>query len=100
MPCSDKDLKMESGQVKNCVIIVGCRCEPFYYEEQPRVGTRVLTYIFQTGLHKVYYDETGFEYKIVLTRLDKSSDGKIKSEKYTLFVCSSPFLHLFYQKPD
>lgn len=38
-----------------------------------------------TGLHKIYYDETGFEYKIVLTRLDKSAD-RIKCEKYTLFV--------------
>jgi hypothetical protein len=40
-----------------------------------------------SGLSHIYYDETGFEYKIVCTRI--KSDGKVKSEKYILYVRSS-----------
>lgn len=37
-----------------------------------------------SGLNHVYFDQTGFEYKVVCTRLN--SEGKVRSEKYILYV--------------
>lgn len=44
-------------------------------------------------LNHVYCDQTGFEYEVVCTRLN--TDGKVKSEKYTIYVRSS-----IYQSED
>ena len=44
-----------------------------------------------TDLNHVYYDSDAFEYKVVLTRINL--DGKVKTEKYTLFVSLNDFLH-------
>ncbi|TVY36751.1 hypothetical protein LSUB1_G004371 [Lachnellula subtilissima] len=38
-------------------------------------------------LNHVYYDSDAFEYKVVLTRINL--DGKVKTEKYTLFLFES-----------
>lgn len=42
-------------------------------------------------LNHVYYDSDAFEYKVVLTRINL--DGKVKTEKYTLFVSLNKSLH-------
>ena len=42
------------------------------------------------GEHHVYVDSTGFEYKAVCTRIN--TEGKVKSERYTIYVCSSSHL--------
>jgi hypothetical protein len=44
-----------------------------------------------SDLSHIYVDPTGFEYKIVCTRL--STIGKVKSEKYTIYVCTPSLLH-------
>jgi hypothetical protein len=44
-----------------------------------------------SGLNHIYCDDTGFEYKVVCTRLN--SDGKVKSEKYTIYVGSPSRQH-------
>lgn len=42
------------------------------------------------GLNHVFCDDTGFEYKVVCTRIN--TDGKVKSEKYTIYVGPPPVL--------
>jgi hypothetical protein len=36
------------------------------------------------GLNHLYVDHTGFEYKIICTRIN--TEGKVKSEKYIIYV--------------
>ena len=38
----------------------------------------------QIGLHHIFYDQTGFEYKIVCSRVNEHGSAKV--EKYTIYV--------------
>ncbi|RDW68403.1 hypothetical protein BP5796_09060 [Coleophoma crateriformis] len=62
-------------------------------------GIRSCKQLVDNNLYQVYYDSTGFQYKVVLTRL--SFDGRIdknKLEKYTLYLYQSlanqPYLYM------
>ncbi|TVY27199.1 hypothetical protein LHYA1_G004653, partial [Lachnellula hyalina] len=50
-------------------------------------GVKVSKELCNNNLNHVYYDSDAFEYKVVLTRINL--DGKVKTEKYTLFLFES-----------
>lgn len=49
-------------------------------------------------LNHVYYDPDGFVYKVVLTRVN--SEGRVMTEKYTLFVSFLTFFNFFAMLTD
>lgn len=54
-------------------------------ESQWTVYSLVLKGGESLGRNHIYMDDTGFEYKVVCTRIN--TEGKVKSEKYIIYVC-------------
>jgi hypothetical protein len=86
-------LSKASKLANNCAITVSAH-----------QNSNIFLYLHQLELYHVHYDTDGFEYKVVLTRIEltPNKSGKFSVEKYTLYLFESnakpPILWMFGAK--